>query len=70
MSGLADFIVPMGTAAIVSGLVALHRMRSKEGGSRTLFYVSYQYVAGPVMTQPASVDLTQKPSATSIVCAQ
>ncbi len=35
-----------------------------------LFRVSYQYVAGPETTQPASVGLTQKPNATSIVCAR
>jgi hypothetical protein len=31
---------------------------------------SYQYVAGPATTQPASVGLTQKPNATSITCPQ
>lgn len=34
-----------------------------------LFRVSYQYVAGPVMTQPVSVGLTRKPNATSMICA-
>ncbi|GAQ60045.1 hypothetical protein SsS58_00384 [Streptomyces scabiei] len=37
---------------------------------RTAVRVPYQYVAGPVMTQPASVGLTQKPRATSITCAR
>lgn len=37
---------------------------------RAALCVPYQYVAGPVMTQPASVGLTQKPRATSITCAR
>ncbi|GAA2778813.1 hypothetical protein GCM10019017_24880 [Streptomyces showdoensis] len=34
------------------------------------FRVSYQRVPGPAMTQPASTGLTQKLSATSIICAR
>ncbi|MEI5574603.1 hypothetical protein ACKI2C_41825 [Streptomyces brasiliscabiei] len=35
-----------------------------------LLRVSCQYVAGPVMTQPTSVGLTQQPNATSMICAR
>jgi len=49
-------------------------VRQREGCADTwvvlFFRVSYQYVAGPVMTQPASADRTQKPNATSIICAR